>query len=511
MTADLLGGTTMGAMLKSALSRYPDRIAFVDGERTVSYSAFAKMVAKAVALFDSLGLTPGDTVAQLSGNRPEVYAVIAAVYMSNLRSMTLHAQGSEADHAFILDDSEAALFVVDPAYSQRAQALRKQVSGVAHWFAHEKVEGLSSFWETAGNFDSLPLEPKGGPEDIIRLAYTGGTTGKPKGVLLSNRSLVTNTLLTLAGNTWPDEIRFLCPTPISHGAGSMILPTLWHGGTFILQRGFDAGALLEAFEYHKVTMTFLVPTMIYAILDHPKLKSVDCSSLHTLLYGAAPILPARVREALKAFGPVLVQGYGQTEAPNTILTLSQADHLSGDDRLLASAGRPYPGIEVKLLDEELREVPRGEPGELCVRGPLIMSGYWKRPEETAEAFRGDWLHTGDVALMDDNGFYFLVDRKKDMIISGGFNVYPGEVERVLAEHPAVAQASVIGVADPKWGEAVTAVIVLRSGFDVSAEELIGFVRAEKGPINTPKTIHFVSELPVTALGKPDKKALRAQY
>ena len=510
MSAALYGGTTMGAMIVAALRRYPDRIAFVDGEREVTYAQFARLVGQAVAQFDALGIEPGDTVAQLSGNRPEVYALIGAVYLRAMRSVTLHGMGSAADHAFVLADSQARILVVDPAYVARAEALRGG-SPVEHWYAHGEGTSLADFWAEAAQREPAPLDPLGEPETIVRLAYTGGTTGSPKGVMLSNRSLIANTLQALAGQEWPDDIRFLCPTPISHGAGSLLLPTLWHGGTIILQRGFDAAVFLAAVQAHRATLTFLVPTMIYALLDSPALASADTSSLHTIIYGAAPMTPARLKEALAAFGPVLVQGYGQTEAPNTILTMSRADHLAADARRLESAGRPYPGIDVRLLDDDGVEVPTGQPGEICVRGPLVMSGYWRRPEETTEALRGDWLHTGDVAVRDEAGFFYIVDRKKDMIVSGGFNVFPGEVERVVAAHPAVAAIGVIGIPDERWGEAVKAVVVVRPGARVTAEEIVALVRAEKGSVSAPKSVDFVDALPLTALGKPDKKALRARY
>jgi fatty-acyl-CoA synthase len=230
-----------------------------------------------------------------------------------------------------------------------------------------------------------------------------------------------------------------------------------------------------------------------------------------LMYGAAPMSPARIREALAVFGPVLAQGYGQTEAPNTILTLTREDHARGNDECLSSAGRPYPGLRVALLDDTCNEVETGAVGEICVRGPLVMSGYWKQPELTAEALRGDWLHTGDLAWQYAEGYYYIVDRKKDMIISGGFNVFPKEIEDILTAHPAIASAAVIGVPDPVWGEAVKALVVPRSGARPNADELIALVKQKKGAIYAPKSIDVVDTIPVTVLGKPDKKALRASY
>ncbi|WP_198365774.1 AMP-binding protein [Roseomonas sp. KE0001] len=504
-------GGTIGDMIVTLLDRYPQRIAFIDGARRFTYAETRDAISRALQQLRALGLRRGDTVVQLSGNRPEVFFVTAAIYLLGLRSVTLQAMGGIEDHAYILDHCEARLLLADAAYAGRARALRDRLPAVPHWYLHEADAEFSGFWAEAARFTPAPLPSEATPDDIIRLAYTGGTTGRPKGVMLPGRATLTQTLLLMAGRAWSDAPRFLCPTPISHGAGATLIPVLWRGGTIILQQGFDPDRFLDALEQHGATATFLVPTMVYKLLDHPRTRQTDFSQLETLMYGAAPMSPARIREALAVFGPVLQQGYGQTEAPSAILTLSRLDHLDADDSILSSAGKPYPGIAVRLLDDDDREVPQGEVGEICVRGPLVMAGYLKQPEQTAEALRNGWLHTGDMAYRDARGFFFIVDRKKDMIISGGFNVFPKEVEDVLTAHPAVSAAAVIGVPDARWGEAVKAIVVCRPGWQVSAEELAAHVKARKGAVATPKTVDFVAQLPLTVLGKPDKKALRAPY
>ncbi|MFZ6761710.1 AMP-binding protein [Pseudoroseomonas sp. WGS1072] len=504
-------GGTIGDMIVTLLDRYPQRIAFIDGARRFTYAETRDAISRALQQLRALGLRRGDTVVQLSGNRPEVFFVTAAIYLLGLRSVTLQAMGGIEDHAYILDHCEVRLLLADAAYAGRARALRDRLPAVPHWYLHEADAEFSGFWAEASRFTPAPLPSEATPDDIIRLAYTGGTTGRPKGVMLPGRATLTQTLLLMAGRAWSDAPRFLCPTPISHGAGATLIPVLWRGGTIILQQGFDPDRFLDALEQHGATATFLVPTMVYKLLDHPRTRQTDFSQLETLMYGAAPMSPARIREALAVFGPVLQQGYGQTEAPSAILTLSRLDHLDADDSILSSAGKPYPGIAVRLLDDDDREVPQGEVGEICVRGPLVMAGYLKQPEQTAEVLRNGWLHTGDMAYRDARGFFFIVDRKKDMIISGGFNVFPKEVEDVLTAHPAVSAAAVIGVPDAKWGEAVKAIVVCRSGWQVSAEELAAHVKARKGAVATPKTVDFVAQLPLTVLGKPDKKALRAPY
>jgi fatty-acyl-CoA synthase len=249
--------------------------------------------------------------------------------------------------------------------------------------------------------------------------------------------------------------------------------------------------------------------MLYALLDSGRAQEVDWSRFHTLIYSAAPAAPSRLQQALSVMGPVLLQSYGQTEAPNSVLILGRHDHVGLDAAQLAAAGRPSPLMRVSLRDDQGHEVPDGERGEICVRGPLVMSGYLNRPEETEAALAGGWLHTGDIAHRDADGLYYIVDRKKDVIITGGFNVYPKEIEDAICTHAAVAAAAVIGVPHEKWGEMVMAYVQLRDDVSVSEEAIAALVREAKGAVATPKRVEFVAALPLTALGKIDKKALRA--
>lgn len=353
-------------------------------------------------------------------------------------------------------------------------------------------------------------------DDNSSMVYTGGTTGKPKGVVGSYQSGATLNQIQMAEWQWPDEPRFLICTPLSHAGAAFFIPTLLRGGALIVLPAFEPGAVLEAIEKHKISATMLVPpTMIYLLMDHPPdLPKRDVSSLQTLFYGASAMSPARLKEGIEKFGQIFFQFYGQTECGMTIAVLRKEEHLADDPSRLATCGRPVPWLNVALLDDDLNEVPQGELGEICVRGPLVMKGYWKKPAETAEAFRGGWLHTGDVARKDKDGFMTIVDRKKDMIVTGGFNVFPPrEIEDVISAHPAVGSVAVVGVPDEKWGEAVKACVVLRAGQTVDAAELVERVRAAKGSVHAPpKSIDFVDTLPLTPpLGKLDKKALRSRY
>ena len=319
------------------------------------------------------------------------------------------------------------------------------------------------------------------------------------------------TTIQMAEWQWPDELRFLCCTPLSHAGAAFFVPTLLRGGSLYVLPSFDPERVLDTIVEHRITATMLVPTMIYVLLDHPKLASADLSSLQTLYYGAAAMSPSRLAEGIERLGSIFFQFYGQAECPMTITVLRREEHLVDRPDRLATCGRAVPWLDVALLDEEGHDVPDGDAGEICVRGPLIMKEYLNKPEQTAEAFKFGWLHTGDVARADDEGFLTIVDRKKDMIVTGGFNVFPREIEDVLSAHPGVSAAAVIGVPDDKWGEAVKAVVVRRPGAGVAEAELISLVKERKGPVSAPKTVDFVAEIPLSALGKPDKKALRARY
>jgi fatty-acyl-CoA synthase len=300
-------------------------------------------------------------------------------------------------------------------------------------------------------------------------------------------------------------------TPLSHAGAAFFAPTVIKGGSLHVLSSFNPAEVLEVIERERITATMLVPSMLYALMDHPDSHTRDLSSLQTVYYGASAINPVRLAEAIKRFGPIFAQYYGQSEAPMVISYLAKADH---DEKRLSSCGRPTLFARTALLGEDGQPVAQGEVGEICVGGPLLSGGYWNLPEATAETFRDGWMHTGDVAREDEDGFWYIVDRTKDMIVTGGFNVFPREVEDVVAEHPAVAQVGVIGTPHEKFGEAVTAIVVLREGHeltDVVVAEIQDMVKERKGSVQAPKQVVAVDALPLTALGKPDKKALRAQY
>mgnify|MGYP000945071198 FL=1 len=500
--------STMGQLIATAVSRYPTRTAFLNPDgRAPTYRRVAQEIVHADRWLAARGIRAGESVAQLCANRSEIFSVMGACYAGGYRSVALSPTTSGDDLAYILGHAEARVLVTDRMHLTRAREAAAASGCEIQLVCHDPEPGQPHLWEGLGEDAEARVVNRAAAEDVVRLIYTGGTTGRPKGVMGSSGSLALNAMLRMAGHDW-SGMRLLCSTPLSHAAGAMIVPVLWHGGTIVMQDGFDPLRLIEQVLHGEAEAIYVVPTMLYRLLDHPRVSEI-AGRLRMIMYGAAPASPVRLREARERFGAILTQHYGLTEAPSTILNLNESDHL--DDTLLASAGKPYPGVAVQLLDPQGRPVAQGEVGEICVRGPLLMSGYWKDPELTARCFVDGWLRSGDLAYEDKRGYYFIVDRAKDMIVSGGFNVYPKEVEDVIAQHAAVAAVAVIGVPDTLWGEAVKAIVVCRPGHLVEARSLIELVRERKGPVMAPKSVDFVPELPQTGLGKVDKKALRARY
>ena len=313
---------------------------------------------------------------------------------------------------------------------------------------------------------------------------------------------------------FPEELRMLLATPLSHAAAAFFVPVLQRGGAFYVMQGFSPEEFFNMVEAHKITSTMLVPVMLYSLLDSPRSATADMSSVETIFYGASPMNPSRLAAGIEQWGTIFYQFYGQSEAPMVLANMKKGEHDLNKPERFSSCGRPTPWVHMALLDTNNKPVPAGEPGEICVRAPLVMKGYKDMPEQTAEVFAGGWMHTGDIGRLDEDGFLYIVDRTKDMIVTGGFNVYPREVEDTLATHEAVAQVVVVGVPDERWGESVKAVVVLKDGFEPEAALIQGMqelVRQAKGSVQTPKSIDFVPAIPLTPVGKPDKKAVRAHY
>ena len=509
---DLHRPITHSELLVNSLRRFPDREAFRQDGTAWTYRETEARLARFVRVLRESGLGRGQGIGVLSPNRPEVWLAQAGAGLAGGRYTALHPMGSFGDHEYACNEAALRILLVDPDYAERAGALLEAcpaVEAVLTFGPADVGRDVNALADSIGaaTLDAGPNEP----EDVSWLLYTGGTTGVPKAAELPEAAIAQMAFAVSNGWDLPKTRRYLACAPITHAAGMLITPTLMAGGTVVLQRSFDPARWLDELVREGATLGLLVPTMIYALLDHAGLDDADFSRLETIMYGASPMSPARLVEGIQRIGPVFAQLYGQTECGGIATSLWRDHHDVDRPDRLASCGVTMPNARVEVLDEAGRPVPDGEPGEICVQGPCVMRGYFHQPELTAQTLVDGWLRTGDMAVRDDEGFFTIVDRKKDMIVSGGFNVFPREIEDVLSTHPSVSTAAVIGVPDEKWGEAVKAIVVARPDETIDVEALIGLVKERKGPVYAPKSVDVVDALPLTAVGKPDKKVLRAQY
>jgi len=504
---------TTSDLIAHALSRDLERTVLVgvDGE-IVTAREMRDSISRFQQLFDSLDPLPY-RAAVLAKNRVEVLYATSGLAFAGIVATTLHPMGSVDDYLYVIEDAGIDTLVYDAdLYEPVAAELKQRAPQLLHFLAMGQGETGADMVLASKRFEPAPLVAKPAePYDLARIAYSGGTTGKPKGIMVSYQSAATSSIIQMMEWEWPAEIRHLICAPLSHSGASVLTTILSRGGHMVVMPAFDPVSAMQAIERHRITSVLMVPTMVIAMMDHPSFGEFDLSSLEVIFYGASAFPAARLKDAIDKFGPVFFQFYGQAEAPMSVTVMRRDEHDVTNPERIAGCGRSTSMVRVALMDDDMNEVPDGEPGEICVRGPLVMNGYLNKPEQTEEVFAGGWLHTGDVAIRSSDGFMRIVDRKKDMIVTGGFNVYAREVEDVIVDQPGVRQAAVIGVPDPKWGEAVKAVVVLEPGATVSANDLIAAVREKKGSVQAPKSVEFVDALPLSAVGKPDKKVLRQQF
>ncbi len=508
--------------LRRAARYFPDNTATIfDGRKQRYRELWMRAHALSKALAD-LGLRRGDRVAIYLLNSPQFLEVVYACFEIGAVIVPLNTRLADDELVFIINDAECLAFITDESLQPLAASFKSRLHGIEHYVA---VNGAGAFT----NYETLiapqlgdsaePLSDEGqSEEDLVGLFYTSGTTGLPKGVMLNHRNLWMNAMHTLAARAPEPNAVFLHAGPMFHLATfPAVINVTLNGGAHAILPKFDLKALLEIVERDRVTSTVLVPTMINFLINHPEISKHDLSSLRRITYGASPMPIELLKRAMKIFpGVEFFQGYGQSESSPLLTVLMPEDHVTeGPEHLtrrLASCGRPVIGVEVEVVGDNDNPVKPGEVGEVVARGPNVMMGYWKRPEETASALRGGWLHTGDMATIDEDGYIYLVDRKKDMIISGGENVYSTEVENIVYQHPAVREAAVIGVPDEKWGEAVKAIVTLKDGASLSESELIGFCSSRLADYKVPKSVEIREvELPKSATGKILKKQLREPY
>ena len=503
----------LGSALARAARLYPHREAVVDGDVRWTYAELDARVQAFDAALDDLGFRPGDVVAVLALNSAAHLVCWLAVPRSGRVLNDLNFRLAPAELELVLRDSGARALVVDEMFAELGGRLAAAVDSVEHVIDGARFAAMS---QTGARRALEPLDP----DTLAGIFYTGGTTGVPKGAMLTHANLVQNAKHMLIAMGYDEHDVYAHSAPMFHLAdGASLYSITWVGGTHVIQRAFTPAGWLELVQAERVTRSLLVPSMVGMLLQEPALADSDLSSIRGLMYGASPMPTAVLTRALEAIPGDWYQGYGMTEAAPLVCVLSPEDHragLSGNEAAatrLRSAGRPIVGVEVEVRGPDgVTACEIGEPGEIHVRGPNIMAGYWNRPEETAAALSADgWYRTGDAAYADADGYVFIVDRIKDMIISGGENVYCVEVENAVHRHPAVVECAVFGIPHERWGEQVHAAIVLRDGAAVDDEEIVRHCRTLIAGFKVPRSIAFHDELPKSGAGKILKRAMRAAY
>jgi acyl-CoA synthetase (AMP-forming)/AMP-acid ligase II len=499
----------------------PNGVAYYMDGKEFTFNEIGELSCRIANALLASGFNKETKGAVWSMNHPISWTCTLSLWRAGMAWIPVNPRSPLEETKYILESFDAEIIFFTKYFAESALSLQDKLPKVKLWICiDEAVEGAQSLNEFTKNHSGTPPQITYAAEDMIALFPTGGTTGLPKGVMLTNRSVSTFCINFLLGTHYPNDQYpvNLAAAPMTHTAGVLTVPCSSRGGKVVVLTKPDPMLLFDAIGKQRVTEFFLPPTVIYRILDVPGIEKLDFSSVKYLLYGAAPMSVEKLKKAIQIFGPIMMGGFGQTEAPASISYFSPEEHFKGglgkefaDDARLVSVGRPCILNKVEIMDDKNNILPNGQTGEICVKGDLVMKGYYKNPEKTSETIIDGWLHTGDVGHMDAEGYIYITDRKKDMIISGGFNVYPQEVEQVLWSHPAVSDCAVIGVPDEKWGEAVKAVVELKPGQSVTPEELIALCKEKLGSVKAPKTVDIVAELPRSTNGKVLKKDLRAQY
>jgi acyl-CoA synthetase (AMP-forming)/AMP-acid ligase II len=491
-----------------------DAPCFTTGDASLSYAEVQRHTHRVARALRRAGIAPGDKVAVLSGNDPIAFACVFGISRAAAVWCPINPRNEAEENRYILDAFDCRALIFHSAYEELVQRMVRDLPKLSILVCLDRTSpaapSLDSWLEGAAD-DPIDVAPL---DDIAMIAGTGGTTGQPKGVMLSCRNLEAMSALTLMSYPFEGRPVYLALAPLTHAAGVLCLPIMTLGGSIVIMPKADLGEFLRLVGQRQVTHTFLPPTLIYMLLEHPALPATDLSSLQCFWYGAAPMSASRLEDALTKIGPVMGQLFGQTEAPMMISTMAPKDHFNLDGSIararLSSAGRPTPLVQVGIMDENGRLLRQGERGEIVIRSSLAMEGYYKNADATDEVSRFGWRHTGDIGYLGDENYLFIVDRAKDMIITGGFNVYSIEVENALRQHPEVMDCAVFGLPDDKWGERVSAVVQLRTGYTVKPDDLIAFVKTRIGSLKAPKEVAVWSELPRSKVGKVLKREIRAQ-
>ncbi|MCA4135288.1 long-chain fatty acid--CoA ligase [Arthrobacter sp. M4] len=495
----------------------PDAEALICGEIRLSYRALDERSDLLAAALQDAGLRKGDCVATLAWNTSDLVVTEVALYKAGLVRAPINARLEVLEIRHLLSESGAKVLLTDSEHLEMASAASKG-TGVGLTICYDgPSDTVPGFEELLSSTTPIPVDVECCEDDLAVLHFTSGSTGKLKAAMQSYG----NRMVLMRKNTMHPDTRIepggkqILAGPITHASGMPLMSIFFTGGCAIVMRNWDPVDFLTLVERERATHAFLVPTMINTVLARPDAADYDLSSLRRVIYGAAPMSAQRIQEAWNLFGPVLAQGFGAGETTSGVMFLSTEDHrraIEGEDpELLLSCGRPFTETEVQVIDDEGKPVAPGEIGEVAVRGPDVVAGYYRDPELTAASFADGWFLTGDLARCREDGYVFIVDRKKDMIISGGFNIYSVEVESVLHQHPGVLEAAVVGVPDEEWGEAVKAVVVPRDGVVLDEQELIAFCSKRLSRMKKPRSVDFAPVLPINQNGKTDRKTIRERY
>jgi fatty-acyl-CoA synthase len=493
----------------------------VQDDRTLSYAEVQQRVNRLANALANAGLGVGDRLAVLSRNSIEMVVIYLAASKAGAVPVPLNWRLAPQEWAYIIDNAEAGLVFAEAGFCSAIDSIRADIPALSRSIvigSQDPGTGWTAFDALLEGCQDVAPRSDVCEDDVLYQMYTSGTTGQPKGALLTQRTVLSNTIQCMpifAGKFGPGS-RTLIVMPMFHAGGaSTVFGALISGATMIIHSEFSPQRLAADLSEQRVNMVNLVPAMLQAMLIHvPDLADRSYPDLDMIIYGASPIAEDTLRRAMDVFQCDFYQGYGQTESSACLTFLTAEDHrraLQGQPELLLSAGRAMVGTEIRIVDRNGQDLPTGEVGEIVVRGPQIMKGYWKLPEATAAALIDGWLHTGDAGCMDANGYIYIRERLKDMVVSGGENIYPAEIENVLFDHPAIAEAAVIGVPDDQFGEALMAVLVLRHGEKPDADELIEWCRGRLGGYKVPRQFTFVDRLPRNSAGKVLKNALRAPF
>ena len=488
----------------------PDRLAMREEDRLFTYAELEERTARVATVLLAAGLQKGDRVAWIGKNSDLYFTLFYGAARAGIVMAPIGWRLSPTEWAYVVNDTKAKIAFTGPGF----EAVPDQLAGKLEHAP--RIIGADEARALIDNTPRAPFTPSGQDDAVLQL-YTSGTTGNPKGAVLSNRNLFAlrkhSNDLDLPYTKWEDDEAVLVAMPCAHIGGTGLgIMALAAGLPGIILAEFNPDGVFDAVEHHGVTRFFIVPAALQMLLMHPRCASVDYSRLKYILYGAAPIPLELLRQCIKMFGAQFIQAYGMTETTGTICMLPPEDHDPEGNARMRSAGKALPGVEIRILGPDGQSVPTGEVGEVVTRSSNNMIGYWNLPEATAKTMtEGGWIHTGDAGYLDEDGYLFIHDRMKDMIISGGENVYPAEVESAIFGHPAVQEVAVIGIPDQKWGETVKAVVVPKPGMSVEEADIIAWARERIAAFKAPRSVDVIDALPRNASGKILRKDLRAPY